>query len=138
MKIVTLITVLTFCAGAIFTFIDIGTDFSLAYEYWNNSHVVRGRLGHTSTSNGLNNVDNFTFGVLTTVSIALGGLIQFLVAAFLLLRDDNRLKWLPKPTQILLLLSSPILMAPIVVNLFGVIFVVRNADDDQIQDSILR
>ena len=137
MKFGALMAILTFCAGAAFTLVDIGTDASLAYEYWNNSEMVRGLL----QSNGLPTEVNAVFAILTTVWIGLGGLIQFLLVAFFLLRDDARLSWLHKSIRILLLLCSPILLGPVIVNLYGAIFVIRNIDNNneiQTQDDITR
>ena len=37
-----LLSIITFCAGAAFTLVDIGSDSALAFEYWNNSDIVRG------------------------------------------------------------------------------------------------
>ena len=130
--------ILTFCAGATFTMVDIGTDISLAHEYWNNSGIVRDWLNEDKTSNGLGPFQNSIFAIPTTVWILLGGLIQFLLVAFFLHRGDDRLKWLPKSIRILLLLCSPILLGPVVVNAYGVFFVVCNADNDEIQNDILR
>ena len=138
MKLGTLIAILTFCAGAAFTLVDIGSDAALAYEYWNNSDSVRGWLYSNQTSNSLSSAYNFVFAFYTTVWLALGGLVQFILVARSLYRRDVRLDCLPKTVKILLLLSSPFLMAPVIVNAHGVISVIRNSEDDRTQDSVLR
>ena len=122
MKFGTLIGVLTFCAGVAFTLVDIGSDIKLAHEYCNGQR---------------HNVHKIFF-YLTTVWILLGGLAQFCLVAFFLLRGDPRLIWLPKSIRTLLLLCSPILMAPVIVNVYGVILVTCHVDEDGRQDDILR
>ena len=97
MNLSNLITILTFCFGAAFTIVDIGTDVSLAYEYFNNCHICQGRTnfsylfldggGEWSKSmqapwrkvlpNGLNHAENSVYALLTTLLILLGGLAQF-------------------------------------------------------------
>ena len=96
MKFGTLTAILTFCAGATFTLVDIGTDVALAYEYWNGSYFVRPYLLCNETSNGLCPVHNSPYAILTTVWIGLGGSIQFLLVAYFLRRGDDRLYWLPE------------------------------------------
>ena len=96
MKFGTLTAILTFCAGATFTLVDIGTDVALAYEYWNGSYFVRPYLLCNETSNGLCPVQNSPYAILTTVWIGLGGSIQFLLVAYFLQRGDNCLDWLPE------------------------------------------
>ena len=96
MKFGTLTAILTFCAGATFTLVDIGTDVALAYEYWNGSYFVRPYLLCNETSNGLCPVHNSPYAILTTVWIGLGGSIQFLLVAYFLQRGDDRLDWLPE------------------------------------------
>ena len=42
MKFGALLAIITFCAGAAFTLVDIGSDSALAFEYWKSSDIVRG------------------------------------------------------------------------------------------------
>ena len=123
-----------FCISAGFTLVDIGTDTKLAHEYWDKSNTGI----YNVTSSPLDPTTSAVYGLLTTTWIALGGLIQFLLIAFFLHRGDDRLKWLPKSIRILLLLCSPILLGPVVVNAYGAFFVLRHADNDEIQNDILR
>ena len=138
MQFRTSMAILMFCAGATFTMVDIGTDISLAHEYWNNSGIVRRWWSEYETSNGLHSYANFVFAIPTTVWILLGGLIQFLLVAYFLCRGDARLTWLPKSVRILLLFCSPILLGPVVVNIYGAVFVIRTNDDIRIQNVIPR
>ena len=144
MKFGAIFSIVMFCAGAAFTLVDIGTDISLAYEYWNNSYIINGNEYEYVEFEGeydyysLSDRDYSTYSILTTVWIALGGLIQFLLMVNFLCRDDGILNCLPKSIQILLLFCSPILMAPVVVNLYATFFVFHNANDASLQDAILR
>ena len=138
MKFGTLLAIFTFCAGAAFTLVDIGSDISLAYEYWDNSQYVREWLESTETSNGKDSWENTIFAFITAVWIGLGGVFQFLLVAYLLCRGDNRLTVLPTSVQILLLLCSPILLGPVVVSLYGAVFVIRNDDNIETKNDILR
>ena len=134
MKFGKLIAILTFCAGAAFTLLDIGTDVSLAYEYYNYSYFVR---GNTRTSHVLDGALSL-LAVLTTMWIGLGGLFQFGLVARFLCRGDDRLTWLPKSIRVLLLSCSLILLGPVVVSLYGAVFVIRNDDNIETKDDILR
>ena len=134
MKFGKLIAILTFCAGAAFTLLDIGTDVSLAYEYYNYSYFVR---GNTGTSHDLDGALSL-FAILTTIWIGLGGLFQFGLVTRSLCRGDDRLNWLPKSIRVLLLLCSPILLGPVVVSLYGAVFVIRNDDNIETKNDILR
>ena len=178
MEFRTLIALIMFCGGAAFTMVDIGTDVALAYEYWNDSHFVRGRMNVTNyttlsngmaeyeywngsdlvsgwlnetqipngwgwlqtklTSNGMDPRANSGFAIGTTVWIALGGLIQFILATRLLCKNEAHLNLLPKSIQILLLLCSPILLGPVVVNIYGAVFIIQNAGDVGIGNHIQR
>ena len=138
MKFGTLMAILTFCAGATFTCVDIGADILLAYEYWNNSEFVQGDLHAINTSNGMHASNNSGLSIATTIWITLGGLIQFVLVAYFLCRGDERLTWLPKSIRVLLLLCSPILLGPVVVSLYGAVFVIRNDDNIETKNDILR
>ena len=138
MEFATLVAILTFCAGAAFTLIDIGSDGLLAYEYWNNSYVVRDYVRAEHATNGLYSTHNSLFAILTTFWIGLGGIAQAVVVVYFFVRHDDRLNVLPKSIRIILLLSTPILMGPVVVNLYGASFVFRNANDAQLQENIQR
>ena len=118
MKFGTMLAVLTFCAGATFTLVDIGADTFLAFEYWNISCNFNSKV-EGWPSNGIRPFHNGIFAKWTTFWIGLGGIAQtFLVARFLF-RGDDRLIWLPKSIRILLLLSSPVLLGPVIINVFG-------------------
>ena len=142
MKFGTLIAILTFSAGAAFTLIDIGFDMKLATEYWNSKGIFG--CFWNCTNSVCNQIcmtepeDVFLFFILTTVWIVLGGLVQSFLVARYLFRGDARLIWLPKSIRVLLLICAPILMAPVIVNVYGVFFVTRHADEDRIQDDVLR
>ena len=163
MKFGSLIAILTFSAGAAFTLIDIGFDMKLAAEYWNDPYcTVNCRSIWDDCMRNCNCTDFFCFMncikirrdcflkcpnnpeemylffILTTMWIILGGLVQSILVARYLCRGDARLIWLPKSIRFLLLICAPILMAPVIVNVYGVIFVTRHADEDGIQDGVLR
>ena len=178
MEFRTLIAVLTFCGGAVFTLVDIGTDIALAHQYWNDSSFVRGRVNITNytrlsnglaeyeywnggdlvhgwlnetqisngrgwlvtklTSNGIGPGGNSFLAILTTLWIALGGLIQFIFAARLLYQNKDRLNFLSKSIRVLLLFCSPILLGPVIVNVYGAIFVIQNAGDNGVWNDIQR
>ena len=135
MKFGKLIAILMFCAGAAFTLLDIGTDVSLAYEYtheyWNDITIILPDLEVALS------VSSF-FSILTTMWIGLGGMFQFGVVARFLFRGDARLNWLPKSIRVLLLFCSPILLGPVVLNLYGAVFVMRNDDNIGTKNDILR
>ena len=166
MKFESFIAILTFSVGVAFTLIDTGFDMKLASEYWNGSYCIFGcestwddcyqncnqtdgdsdcfrnctefKYNCHHKCSGQSDSSNPIFAMFTTSWIVLGGLAQSFLVARLLFRGDARLIWLPKPIQILLLICAPILMAPVIVNVYGVIFVTRHADEDGIQDDVLR
>ena len=146
MELKTLIVLLTFCAGAIFTLVDIGGDLALAHEYWSycNETLIypheQSKTNETSNelSNGLGGVWSCLFAFPTTLWIALCGIVQFFIVARCVYRGDARLKVLPKPIRILLLCSSLILLGPVVVNVFGAALVLQNGNDDQRAEDMVR
>ena len=104
----------------------------IAFEIAQNLNICHHKCSDQSDSS------NPIFAMFTTSWIVLGGLAQSFLVARLLFRGDARLIWLPKPIQILLLICAPILMAPVIVNVYGVIFVTRHADEDGLKEDILR
>ena len=131
MKFQTLAAILTFCGGATFTLVDIGTDVSLALEYWNSSNYVDGSSSRVSTNNN-------AFALFTTMWIGLGGLVQSLLVLCFLCCGNARLKWLPNSIKVCLFLFSPILLAPVIANLYGAIYIISNPSKEGIQEDINR
>ena len=121
MKFGALLAIITFCAGAAFTLVDIGSDSVLALKYWNSSAG-----------------DNPIFAVLTATWIGLGGVSQLILVIIFLLRRDDRLDLLPKVTRIGLLLATTVLMGPVVINLYGAIYVFRNRNKEHVLESVKR
>ena len=79
-----------------------------------------------------------TFAILTTSWIVLGGIAQIILVVYLSVCHNDCLNILPKWMQMALLLSTTILMGPVVLNLYGAFYVFRNESHNQIQDSIQR
>ena len=61
-----------------------------------------------------------------------------LTVAHFLCRGDKRIQWLPKSIKTLLLLCSTMLLAPVVICVYGVSSIICNPDDVSVKDNILR
>ena len=120
-----LLTIIRFCAGAIFSLIDIGGDALLAYNYWKYSNNATADKETELTPNGLPFGSNLILAGVTTAWIVLGGFFQACYCVYLFARRDPRLRILAKPIQILLLASTTVLIGPVVINTFGAYFVYR-------------
>ena len=72
------------------------------------------------------------FMPLTAGAIAFGGLVQFLVFLRLLCRKDSRLNRIPTPVRFVLLISSFILMGPVVTAIFGAYYTLRHREKKEI------
>ena len=125
-----------------FTLVDIFTDISFAVQYLaiSRSHIVKRLNGRYGYYRGeyFDSQSLDIYAIFTTVWIALGlgGLAQFsLVANFLV---GCRLNKLPNSIRCILLLCSLFLLGPVVINVFGAIFVIRNADEVGIWDDVQR
>ena len=139
MKIGVLLAVLFFSAGATFTLLDIGTDCALAFQYWNQSYILRPNINpHEETTNWLLPEDNDVFAMLTTTWVVLGGVAQAIIVHRFWKRHDRRLDILPKSIQIALLISTAFLLGPVVVDIYGAYYVLKNSNDERIQVSIDR
>ena len=138
-----LLTILLFCAAAVFTAIDVGVDSLLVKEHHDRF------LNETGDPNSFDPELSWTevilrvdpqiyllYERLTILWIASGGCVQFAVVVFLLIRRDPSLDLMPKPIRIVLLAMAAILMGPVVVNLYAALFVLRNAKSDNIQADI--
>ena len=71
-------------------------------------------------------------------STQLGGVCQVFLVIYLRCRRDFRLISLPPPIQILLLFLTPILLGPVVVNLYGAYFVFRQKNIHSIEEDVTR
>ena len=134
----TILTIIRFCAGAIFSLIDIGGDALLAYNYWKYSNNATADKETEITPNGLPIESNLILAGMTTAWIVLGGFFQACYCVYLFVRRDPRLGILAKPIKILLLASTTVLMRPVVINIFGAYFVFRNTNADNLQEEIER
>ena len=85
-----------------------------------------------------NEVPQRIFAILTTTWIAAGGLFQFFIVLYLFRRGDSTLHVLPEWMRVLLLVASPILLGPVVVYFFGVVFVVKHIKNELIYGDIHR
>ena len=123
MKFGTLLVIITFCAGAAFTLVDIGSDSALAVKYWNGRNSALG---------------DYHYAILTTTWIGLGGVSQLILVIYWLFRRVDRLDILPKVTRIGLFLATTVLMGPVVINLYGALYVFRNRNKEHVQESVKR
>ena len=85
-----------------------------------------------------NEVPQRIFAILTTTWIAAGGLFQFFIVLYLFRRRDSTLHVLPEWMRVLLLVASPILLGPVVVYFYGVVFVVKHIKNELIYGDIHR
>lgn len=112
MKVGEALTLLTFCAGAVFTLVDIGIDTSLVFEYANNRYVSTANLrlpiylehtwdrAYLATSGYQWNFHalrtdtlgrfSFLYMILTASWIVLGGLFQTATIIYILIKKDPR------------------------------------------------
>ena len=127
------IIILGFCLGAVFTMVDITSDGKLAYEFINNGS----RLSNNSMWTQIQ-IQQFFFGALTLIWIGLGGICQAVYIIYLLVVKDSRLHDFPSWIRCILLLSSMVLLGPVVVYVFGAITVLRSANNDQGHNFVLR
>ena len=67
--------------------------------------------------------------ILTTAWISLGGLVQTIAVIVLLCKGDSRLRPFRVPLRVLLCLSAPILLAPVVTNVFGAYLIICDGDN---------
>ena len=132
-----LLSIIIFCAGATFTLLDVGSDALLASEYW--YHSDKNHADERGwTTNKLHYETNFIFACLTTAWFALGGFFQACWVIYLFIGSDSRLDVLPKRLQILLVVSTTVLMGPVVINIYGAYFVYHNANSGLLQEKINR
>ena len=114
-------------------------DVSVICKDWKKQPIPVKVLDHSSdVSVGSKEVPQHVFAILTTTWIAAGGLFQFLIVLYLFRRQDSPLHVLPKRMRILLLVVSPILLGPVVVYVFGVVFVVKNIKNKSVHEDIQR
>ena len=141
MEFVIRLAIFSFCAAAVFTIIDVGTDGLLVNEY-NDRFLNASETGEPNWNKADNIVGNaepelyLVFKYLTMGCILSGGCVQVAVVIYLFVRADPNLQLLPKPLRVLLLLTAPILMAPVLVNFYAAFYVFRNAEDDNIKSHI--
>ena len=114
MEFIRWFTIASFIAGAIFVMTDILTDSSLVYKYIYDSpwEIVSAYK---------------LFAILTGTWVALGGSFQTGVAVLLSCKGepDGPFKSMPITVRILVLVTSPILLSPVVLNVYGAYFVIR-------------
>ena len=72
------------------------------------------------------------FYPLTGGIIVFGGFIQFLVILRLLCKQDYSLKPFPTPVRVLLLISSFVLMGPVVAAVFGAYYTLRHRENEEL------
>ena len=126
-----LMKILLFLVAAGFTCMDISLDAALAVKYKQNASKIENEgtpsveiFGPVTT----NNID-LIFFVLTTTWILLGGFVQAIVTIVKLCKRDPIVNLIPKRVQVLMMITAPILMAPVIVNLFGAYVVFRNQEN---------
>ena len=105
----------SFIIGAIFVLVDISSDAILFIEYINDDRLPMP-----------------VFGLFTGIWIGLGAIVQCGVAVFLTIRGDPNgpFKSLPLRIRVFILFTSPILLSPVVVNVYGAYLVIRNGIAD--------
>ena len=72
------------------------------------------------------------FYPLTGGIIVFGGFMQFLVILRLLCKQDYSLKPFPTPVRVLLLISSFVLMGPVVAAVFGAYYTLRHRENEEL------
>ena len=139
MEIKRLLRTSIFLLAALFSFIDVAADISLAREYFlYGTCPPHFRQGHCQNVTTHGNVTNngkghfrlgviWEFFVLTSIWICLGGLVEtVIILRQMCRRSDSCLEPLTRPLRYLLLLTAPFLIAPVVVNIFAAFLVFRN------------
>jgi hypothetical protein len=151
MKFIELFAILLFCSAATFTIVDIGIDGALVKEYANKQYCsATGRYewsryrtwdsnSRTSCVDPLGGVvlgtlsigSSFIYMILTAVWILLGGILQSSIIIYFHIKKDQRLLSLPTPVRFLVWITAPILMAPVILNLYGAyqIFTKKSQED---------
>jgi hypothetical protein len=116
-----------FAAGAVMTGVDIGVDISLVAEYYNNPYnePYKGPFDSDTLS-----VSSSIFMILTACWIFLGGLVQTSVIIHLTRKNDPLVSDLPKPVRILVFFTAPILMAPVIVYIYGAYLIIKKKPEN--------
>ena len=120
MELRPLLSIVANCAGAFFVMLDIGGDYFLMIKHRNDFRITGEDLFAV-------------FFFLTVLFILLGGLLQFGVAVFLSCtgEQDGAFKILPAPIRILVFITAPFLLAPVIVNVYGAYAVIRYGRDNE-------
>jgi hypothetical protein len=106
-----------FASGAVFTGVDIGIDISLINNYANDTVMA-----------------DF-FIRITACWIFLGGLVQTFVIIYLLRKQDPLVSNLPMPVGILVFCTAPVLMAPVIVNVYGAYLIIKKKPENPRNDA---
>ena len=144
MEFAIVLTILLLCVSAVLTINDVGVDTLLVKEYHDrflNQTATKPFDANYTWFEVIYYVDPqiyLLFKYLTVLWIASGGTIQSVVIIFLLIRQDPNIQLLPKPVRILVLVTAPLLMGPVVVNLYAAGFVFHNANKDNIQADVTK
>ena len=101
----------TYIIGAIFVLMDISSDTILFMGYINNHRFPFP-----------------IFAIFTGIWIGLGAILQCGVALFLAIRGgpNGLFKSLPPRIRIFILVTSPLLISPVVLNIYGAYLVIRH------------
>ena len=142
---------LKFCGGAFFTTVDIGTDTSLVLEYHNvfanlstkkappAFHPIKPlHIDWIRTIGGVEPEIYQIFSSLTMLWICLGGLTQTIAIIYLTIRKPDLFAFFPKPVKVVLVVSSLSLLGPVVVNIFGAIYIIKNRNGADVEDNVQR
>ena len=124
MEFIRWFTIAGFITGALFVVTDILADTFLIYQYmFNPPPTILNRQ---------------LFAKLTGTWVGLGGALQSGVAIFLTIKGkpDGLFKSLPIAIRILILVTSPILLSPVVLNIYGTYFVIRYGITDMVTMTI--
>jgi hypothetical protein len=149
MNFIEILRLLSFFSVAIFSSVDVGIDIYLVYEYANNRYInetgfaqlifpnedkneVPGASGYQWNLLKLTYTDplctmSFFFMIITGTWIALGGLCQTATIIHFLRKKDPLLSTIPVAVQILVCCTAPILMAPVVANIYGAYLVIKTS-----------
>ena len=115
MDLKSLLGICFFIMGAMFSCLDIGSDISLACEHYH-------KAGNATT---ILKTHHAFFFVLTTVWIAFGGVGQMIIFLRYLCIKHSCVDQIPSLVKVLILISAPLLMAPVVVNVFCAYLIAR-------------
>ena len=102
-----------FLLAAVLSFTDITTDIMLAREYHLKKRVVPSFF-------------QYVLFLCTTSSIVLGGVVQTIIVIRNYCKRDSFFSAIPKQLGFLILITAPMLMAPVVTNLFGAYVMISN------------